>query len=224
MKRGLTYIFKSWGRFSAWALVLTVVIAAAFAVLPFVMHVPILDSEYLFPKIFLFFGSVFVTSLGVICGCRDLAGNKLLPSMPIAKALYTRAAPMFVVILSAGTSLVLLCAYFIFLGVKCAGIEQYSDTLLMGALVCGPLLFLMPLWVRVPAGGLLGMYPSVLPVVVLMLVCGSEKRRCGFDVPLPISAGIFAAVLVLGTVWAFWISAVKYKKDDVKVIAEVNNV
>lgn len=197
--------------------VVTVVIAVVIAVLPFVMHEPLGEDDYMFPKIFISVDGVFVTSMGILCGCRDFGANKLAPSMPIAKAMYTRSAPMFIVILGAGTSLVLLCAYFIFLGVIGAETVQFSDTLLMGAAVCGPLLIFMPLLARVPGGGLIGMYPSVLFVIVLMFVCGKEKKLYGFDVPLPISAGIFAAVLILGTVWAFWISAVNYRKCDAKV-------
>lgn len=225
MKRGLTYIFKSWLRFPKGLIAGTAVIAAAFMVLPFVMHEPLGEDDYMFPKIFLFMSGIFMTNMGILCGCRDLGANKLTPSMPIAKSMYTRSAPMFIVILGVGTPLVLLCAYFIFLGIIGAETVQFSDTLLMGAVVCGPLLIFMPLLARVPGGGLFGMYPSVLPVVLLMLFCGNEKKINGFGVPLPISAGIFAAVLVLGTVWAFWISAVKYKKSDVKVYAAmVNNV
>lgn len=218
--RGLKYIFNSWKRMSVFLTVFTAVLGAAFAVLPFVMHQPPGDEDYIFPKTFMFFASVFMTTMGMICGCRDLAMNKLVRSLPIAKELYTRAVPTFIVILSAGLTVVLTGAYFVFLSIIGAEAGQFSDTLIIGAVLCGSVLIFMPLFVHFAGGGLLGIYPPIMAVTGVMLFCGKEVQQNGFGIPLPVSAAVFAAVMILGSEWAFWISAVKFRRTDVKI----NNV
>lgn len=218
MKRGLKYVFKSWRRLgSGWFAALCAVFAAVMGVLPFIMHEPMGDEDYMFPKAFLFFSGLFVTCMGVICGCRDLALNKLTRSMPIAKELYTRSAPLFVLICDVGVSAVLMCAYFIFLTMIGAETAQFSDTLMSGAIICLPQLIFMPLCMNKPAGGLLAMYPSVIPYIVISLIGGKRLGHEGFGMPLPIAAAVFAGAVLLGTVCAFWISAVSYKRSEVKV-------
>lgn len=217
MTRGLKYIFKSWWRFGSGGLTIgSVTIAAVMGVLPFIMHKPIGDEEYMFPNIFLFFAGVFVTCTGVIGGCRDLAFNKLARLFPIARELYTRSAPVFILICGVGVPAALMCAYFIFLTIIGAEAAQFSDTLIVGAIMCGALLIFMPLCVNKPAGGLLGMYPSVLPITAVMLLSGKETKMNGFGVPLPISAAVFAGAVMIGAIFAFWISAVNFGKSEVK--------
>lgn len=218
VKRGLKYIFKSWRRFgSGWFAVFCLALAAVMGALPFIMHEPMGDEDYMFPKAFLFFAGLFVTCMGVVCGCRDLALNKLTRSTPIAKELYTRSAPMFVLICDVGVSLVMMCAYFIFLTIIGAEAAQFSDTLMSGAIICLPQLIFMPLCMSKPAGGLWAMYPSILPFIAVMLIGGNKFKLNGFGVPLPIAAAVFAGAVILGAVLVFWISAVSYKKSEVKV-------
>lgn len=223
--RGLKYCFSSWARLPKLLIVITYVLSLGAEVLPFAVHEPLGDNEYLAPKIFVFFGAVFFACMFAIGGCRDLSMNKLVRSMPIAKELYTRSVPIFMVF-DVVIQTVIMLGYFLFLYLKGAEATQYSDTLIMGAIVLGSMMIFLPLFAAKPAGGLVALYPTMIPILLVMLFCGKERKLWGFGVPLTIAAAVYAGVLVIGIVWAFWISAVLFKKRNVTVynaLAETGN-
>lgn len=217
--RGLKLLFKSWYKMPVffWAVV---VFSAAGGTLPFFAHEVLGNEEYLFPKMFLFFPMILLTEIGLICGCRDIGGNRLMRSVPIAKELYTKAVPTFITTLIVGISAVMLTAYFIFLGIIGAEQGQFSDTLICGTIFCLPTLIISPLVVRIPGGGVLAVYAVFLPAIIVVLIGGDKVQASGFGIPLWAAAAIFAAAVIVGVGFAFWISAVRFKKSNVKIVQQ----
>lgn len=213
---GFSFIKETFLRTPKWATVFVLLFSLVSAVLPYAAHEHIGSEDYLFPKIFVFFPSMFLTEMTIIFLIRDFAGNKFVRSMPIAKQVYTRSLPSLIVVLTLGLSTVLMGCYFVFL--KCIGAEvgQFSDTLLLGTVVCGSLLFFAPVFTQSPAGGVIMIYLASLPLVAAIFLMDGLQKSFGFGVPLHISIIIFLLAAVLGTMWAFFYSSQRYKKKDGK--------
>lgn len=209
--RGLRFMLNSWKRMPKGLTIFVGVLTLAAEVLPFVFHEPLGEEDYMFPKIFLFFGMVIFVCMFAIASGGEMSMNKFVRSMPMAKELYTRSAPMFIV-MSVGVQTIIMGAYFVFLGIKGAEATQFSDTLILGAVVCGSMMLFMPVTFPVPMGGLLGMYAVFAPMGITLFMLKKDVKLYGFNAPLPLAIGIFAAALILGTVWAFKISEARFRK------------
>ena len=200
-----------------------IVISLAFAVLPFVFHEETSAEDYLFPKIFIFMPALFMVEMGLICGCRDIAANKLVRSFPIAKELYTKSVPVFVMILTLGVSAVTVTAYFIFLGITGAGAAQFADTLIIGALVITPELIVSGFLANIPGGGVLGVYVMALPIVLIATIGGNTVMRTGFGVSVLTAVLIFAVSVAVSAVLMFVIARWRYQKSNIKINNMVMN-
>lgn len=220
--KGLKFLFGSWKKmpFFFW---FGIVISVIFAVLPFFFHEETSAEEYMFPKMFIFFPALFITEMGVICGCRDIAANKLVRSFPIAKELYTRSVPTFILLLTLGVSAVTVTAYFIFLGIIGAEEKQFADTLLFGAMMIAPILVTSGFLTNIPGGGVFFVYIATLPIVLISTIGGDTVMRMGFGVPLPAAALIFAAAILVSAVLMFVIANRRYIKSNVKINNAVLN-
>lgn len=199
-----------------------IIFSIAVAVIPFIFHNETAADDYMMPKIFIFFPAFFMTEIGLICGCRDIAANKLVRSFPIAKALYTKSVPIFVMILMLGVSAVCVAAYFIFLGIIGAEAAQFADTLLTGAMIIAPELIVSELLANIPGGGVFTVYAAALPIVLVATIGGDTVMRAGFGVPLPAAALISAAAIAVSAVLMFVIANWRYKKSNVKINTIVN--
>lgn len=204
-------MLNSWKRMPKSLTIFVGVLTLAAEVLPFVFHEPLGEEDYMFPKIFLFFGMVIFVCMFAIASGGEMSMNKFVRSMPMAKELYTRSAPMFIV-MSVGVQTIIMGAYFVFLGIKGAEATQFSDTLILGAVVCGSMMLFMPVTFPVPMGGLLGMYAVFAPIGITLFMLKKDVKLYGFNAPLPLAIGIFAAALILGAVWAFKISEARFRK------------
>lgn len=209
-------MMTSWRRIPKLLFVFIILLTLGSVILPFAFHEPLGENDYMFPKVFLFFGVVVFVCLFSITSSGDFTMNKFVRSMPIAKEMYTRSVPMFLLICM-GAQVVIMLAYFLFLGIIGAEVTQYSDTLILGAIVCGSTLAFMPFAFSVSMGGLLGMYAVFAPIVITLVMLKKDVKLYGFNAPLPLAIGIFAAALILGTIWAFWISKVRFKRSKVRV-------
>lgn len=214
-----SFMMNSWRRVPKFLFVITILLTLGSIILPFVFHEPLGENDYMFPKVFIFFGVVTFICLFSIATSGDFTMNKFVRSMPIAKEMYTRSVPMFLLICM-GAQVVIMLAYFLFLGIIGAETTQYSDTLVLGAIVCGSALVFMPFAFSVQMGGLLGMYAVFAPIVITMFMLKKEVKLYGFNAPLSLAIGIFAAALILGALWAFWISRVRFKRSKVRVYSD----
>lgn len=214
--RGLKFMMTSWRRIPKLLFVFIILLTLGSVILPFAFHEPLGENDYMFPKVFLFFGVVVFVCLFSITSSGDFTMNKFVRSMPIAKEMYTRSVPMFILICM-GAQVVIMLAYFLFLGIIGAEMTQYTDTLILGAIVCGSVLVFMPFAFTVSLGGLLAMYAIFALITITLFMLKKDVKLYGFNAPLPLAIGIFAAVLILGSIWAFWISKVRFKRSKVKV-------
>ena len=214
--KGLKFLFQSWRKmtFFFW---FGIVFSLVMAVLPFIFHNETSAEEYMFPKIFIFVPAFFMAEIGLICGCRDIDANKLVRSFPIAKELYTKSVPVFVMILTLGVSAITMTAYFIFLGIVGADAAQFADTLIIGAIVTAPELIASGFLANVPGGGLLGVYVVVLPIVLIATIGGDTVMRTGFGVPVLTAVLIFAVSVAVSTVLMFVIARWRYQKSNIKI-------
>lgn len=217
--RSLKLLFKSWYNMKAFFWI-AIVLSLAGGSLPFIMHEALGSEDYMIPKMFIFFPMIMFAELGLICGCQNICANRLMRSVPIAKELYTRVVPTFIIILTVGASAVFVTAYFIFLGVIGAEEQHFSDTLVCGVIFFLPMLVLSPLAARVPGGGLMTIYAVFLPAIIVIFIGGDKLKENGFGLPLWASAAMLAGALVVGIAAAFWISAVRYKKSNVRIVQQ----
>lgn len=214
--RGLKLLFKEWVSMPA-SFWMAFVLGVGSGLLPFLMHEEYGSEDYLMPKLFIMVPLLMITEVGLISGCRSLVSNRLMRSAPIAKELYTRSMPLFATILTLGTLIIVLIAYFIFLGVKGVEICHYSDTLICAAVICLPVLMSSPLAAMIPIGGLYVMYFG-FPFWFLMVVIGGDKlQSTGFGAPLWLAAVILAASLIIGIGFMFWLCNDRFKKSNVKI-------
>ncbi len=220
--KGLRFLFDSWKKmpFLFW---FSITVSLASAVMPFIFRNEPSAEEYMFPKMFIFFPAFFMTEMGLICGCRDIAANKLVRSFPIAKELYTKSVPTFIMILTIGVSAVTVTAYFIFLGIIGADASQFADTLLIGTFIIAPELIVSILFSNIPAGGVACVYVAALPIVLISTIGGDTVMRMGFGVSLPIAAVIFAAAVIVSAALMFVIAKWRYIRSNVKINNAVIN-
>ena len=214
--KGLRFLFDSWKKmpFLFW---FSITVSLASAVMPFIFRNEPSAEEYMFPKMFIFFPTFFMTEMGLICGCRDIAANKLVRSFPIAKELYTKSVPIFIMLVTLGFSAVTVTAYFIFLGIIGADASQFADTLLIGTFIIAPELIVSILFSNIPAGGVACVYVAAPPVVRISTIGGDTVMRTGFGVPLPAAVLISAAAVAASAVLMFIIARRRYLKSNVKI-------
>ncbi len=214
--KGLRFLFDSWKKmpFLFW---FSITVSLASAVMPFIFRNEPSAEEYMFPKMFIFFPTFFMTEMGLICGCRDIAANKLVRSFPIAKELYTKSVPIFIMLVTLGFSAVTVTAYFIFLGIIGADASQFADTLLIGTFIIAPELIVSILFSNIPAGGVACVYVAAPPVVLISTIGGDTVMRTGFGVPLPAAVLISAAAVAASAVLMFIIARRRYLKSNVKI-------
>lgn len=214
--KGLKFLFDSWRKmtFFFW---FGIIASLASAVLPFLMHEYLFAEDYLFPKIFIFFPAVFMTEIGLICGCRDIVANKLVRSFPIAKELYARSVPIFVMILMLGVSAIAVAAYFIFLGIIGAEAAQFADTLIIGAVIIAPQFIAWSFAANIPGGGMFCFYVTALPIVLISIIGGDTIMRGGFGVSVQTAAVIFAISIAVSAAMMFIIANWWYKKSNIKI-------
>ncbi len=194
-----------------------IVFSLVFAVLPFFFNEEFSTEDYMFPKMFIFFPSFFMTEIGLICGCRDIAANKLVRSFPIARELYTKSVPIYITLLTLGVSAISVTAYFIFLGIIGAEAAQFADTLIIGAIFIASELIASGFFAYIPGGGVIGVYVVALPLVLISTIGGNTLMRKGFGVPISTAAVIFTAAVTVSIVLMFIIARWRYQKSNIKI-------
>lgn len=212
------FLMQTFARIPKWVMALLLLFTAASALLPYLAHEHIGNEDYLFPKVFLFFPAMLLIEIMMILFIGNFTANKFVRSMPIARQLYTRTLPAFLTFFSLGLPIVLTGAYFVFLTNIHVRIGQFSDTLIIAAIICGSMLFLAPVLSDNPAGGVIMIYTSSIPVVVVLVFADSMTKRFGFNIPMYLSVIIFISVAVLGTAWGFYYCSRRYRKNDGKFI------
>ncbi|MCM1166780.1 MAG: hypothetical protein NC401_12310, partial [Ruminococcus sp.] len=130
--------------------------------------------------------------------------------------LYTRAVPAFVLIVTLGVSAVVMCAYFIFLGIIGAAAVEFADTLIIGAVVNFLLIATAAFVTTTPGGGIVMVYAVIAPLTVLSVAGGDTVIRNGFGLPLWAAALIFIAAVSAAAAVLYAVSARRYRTANVK--------
>lgn len=211
--RGLHYIFNSLKR-KRIIMLIGSTFGIAVSVFSFVFHEKLGSEDYIYPKAFLVFMVVFLAILTVINGCCDLSQNKLAPSFPIARELYTKSMPAFISAAVIVFMAVFIGAYFLFLGSIGAESVQFADTLIIAGIVCGTFLLGSPIVMRSPVNGVALLYISMIPVAAAIILAGAKSN--GFGLPIWIGAAILLGAVIAGTVWTFIFSKILYRRRSIK--------
>ena len=208
---GVKFLFEGWRKASIFQRIFSLLFAVGTALMPFLNHEKLGSDDYLFPKFFIFVPAIFLMTITIAFGFRDLSA-KLVRSFPFAKQLYTKSVPLFTIILTLGTVLPIVTAYFIFLKTIGAETVQFSDTLIIGSVICFLLLLTTPIFATAKAGVIFSYCSVFIPIVILVELFGTKYKN-GFGVPITVALLIFVGVLIFGTLWAFFISSVKFGKQ-----------
>lgn len=196
---------------------ITVILAAASAVIPFAMNEPLGNKEYLFPKTAVFYPSFALTCIVMIILSVELTSNKSVRSLPIAKELYTRSLPILLITLTYGSAAPVMGVYMIYLSALGCSAAEFSDTLTVGAVFVFLTLVVNTLMEFVLLGGLYSVYLVFLPMIGIILLFPDEIKSKGFGITLEISVGLFAVSAVVGGVFCFWWSSFKFCRSNVKI-------
>lgn len=213
--REMKFLINTLKRTPKLLLAFVIVFAVALAAAPFIFNSEIGSEDYLMAKLFIFFPPVLLTVVSTVIMSGVLNGNKLVPSMPNAKRLYTRAVPLMLIILGVGLSCVMILLYFVFLAVIGADSRQFADTLICGTVVCGCIMLYTPVAARNPSLAI-GSYLTLAPVALLVFLIGDAGQKNGFELPLPAAAAMFVGVMAVCAVWCFRISSVLFRRINVK--------
>lgn len=212
--RGLRYIFHNLRHIPISMLVVSL-LGIMVLIMPFAFHEELGSEDYIYPKLFISVTAVFFAILSISSGCRDISQNKLVASFPFAKELYTKSMPIFIVMSTLIVNLILIGAYFIFLGNLGAESAHFSDTLVCAGIISGAFLLCSPLLVRFSGGGvLMCIYIPAIPLVAVVIPTGARSN--GFGLPIWVSAGIFIGAIIVGTAWTFIINNILYHRRKVK--------
>lgn len=212
--RGIRYIFNNLKR-KRIIMIIGSVFGIAASTLPFIFHEELGSEDYIYPKAFLAFMAVFFSMMTALIGCRDLSYNRLTPSFPIAKELYTKSVPAFISVMAIAFMAVFIGAYFVFLGIIGAESVQFSDTLIISGIVCGTFLLGSPIIMNFQLGGIALLYISLIPLTDTVILKGVKST--GFGLPIWTGAAIFLGVVIAGTVWTFLMGRVLYRHRKIRI-------
>lgn len=211
---GLRYIFHNLRHIPISMLVVSL-LGIVVLIMPFAFHEELGSVDYIYPKAFISVTAVFFAILSISSGCRDISQNKLVASFPIAKELYTKSMPIFIVISTLIANLILVGAYFIFLGNLGADSTHFSDTLFCTGIISGAFLLCSPLLVRFSGSGvIMCIYIPAIPLAGTVIFTGARSE--GFGLPIWVSMGIFIGAIIVGTVWTFIINNILYRRRKIK--------
>lgn len=212
--RGLRYILHNL-RHIPLSMLIVSLIGVGVLIMPFAFHEELGSEDYIYPKVFISVTAIYFAILTILSGCRDISQNKLIPSFPFAKELYTKSVPIFIVMSTLIANLILVGAYFIFLGSLGAESPHFSDTLVCAGITCGASLLCSPLLMAFSGvGTIMYTYIHAIPLAAVVILTGA--RSDGFGLPIWAGAVIFLVASIIGVVWVFAINKVMYHHRKVK--------
>lgn len=195
--------------------------AAAFALLatlPYVASEPFGSEEYLYPKIALFLGPLAFELIVMTFLSVELNGNKAVRALPISRELFTRSLPILQIIISYVLPLALMGGYMAYLKARGCGEGEYSDTLIIGSVVCFLTLFVGKLFENISFGWLSVMYLVILPVIGAAGFLPQKLKSEGFNIPLGAAISVFALSFLLSSAFCFFVSKLNFTKSNVKIL------
>lgn len=208
--QGLKFLFRSWAKW-VWSVVITVLLCGGLTAVACIFNENIGSEDYIYPKFCLQIGVLGAIVILVICGCNDLNNNRLIRSCPIAKELYTKSLPLFIIIMTIGLTVITNGIYFIVLAANGADTAHYSDTLIFAAKNVAVTIIAFSFLSRINFGGIMGIYLFVFEVVFIF-------EQTGLGLTLPAAVLIFAAAVVISVAASFAITSLLFRKKNFKEV------
>lgn len=216
--KGLEYLFKSWFRWK-WCVIITAALFVGLLVTCCVGANELGSEDYLMSMAFLPLVPFCVLVMATTVAFVSINGCRLIRSSPIAKELYTRSVPMFIVGLTLGSMAVAVGVFFTFITVRGASAAYFSDAFIFMAIGCGVNIIGYSLLSRTMFGGIFGMYLTMFPYIGFILVLSNDIKHNGFGLPVWVSALIFAGTVIVSSVVSFVVCGIYFRKLNFKVPA-----
>ncbi|MDE6030515.1 MAG: hypothetical protein K2G32_02725, partial [Oscillospiraceae bacterium] len=215
--RGLEYLFKSWLRWK-WCVFITAAMFVGLLVVCCVGWEELGSEDYLMPMAFLPIVPYCVLVMATTVGFVSINGCRLIRSSPIAKELYTRSVPLFIIGLTLGSLVIAVGVFFVVVIAHGASAAYFSDTLIFMGIGSGINIISYSLLSRMMFGGVFGVYLT-FPYVGMILVLSEDIKRNGFGLPVWVSALIFAGALIVSSVISFIVCGIYFRKLNFKTPA-----
>ncbi|MDE7192691.1 MAG: hypothetical protein K2O14_01865 [Oscillospiraceae bacterium] len=216
--KGLEYLFKSWFR-RKWSVIITAALFVGLLVICCVGTNELSSEDYLMPMAFLPLVPYCVLVIAMSVAFISINGCRLIRSSPIAKELYTRSVPMFIIGLTLGSMAVAVGVFFTFITIWGASAAFFSDALIFMAIGCGVNIIGYSLLSRVMFGGIFGVYLTMFPYIGFILALSSDIKHNGFGLPVWASALIFAGAVIVSSAVSFIVCGVLFRKLNFKTPA-----
>ncbi len=216
--RGLEYLFKSWLR-CKWCVFITVVLFVGLLVVCCVGREELGSEDYLMSMAFLPIVPYCVLVMATTVGFVSINGCRLIRSSPIAKELYTRSVPMFIIGLTLGSLVIAVGVFFVVVMAHGGSAAYLSDALIFMAIGSGMNIIGYSLLSRMMFGGIIGVYVTMFPYVGIILMLGEDIKHNGFGLPVWVSALIFAGAVIVSSAISFIVCGIYFRKLNFKTPA-----
>ena len=221
MKSALNFLFirAFKGHPLRWALTTALAVAVLAAEIIFI--VPVGEEEFLFSKM------IFIIVLGLIPSIimlfigAEISGSRFVRAVPFAKALYTRAVPVFTGILCYGSAAVFMLLYAAGVLIIGESAVQTTEMLTLTAVT-------MPLYAII--GGILSMFrmgvlfmiyiPFLFSISMYFIPEVDKLLLNGFGLPLWAAVLIFVGGAAASAAVCCIVNSAIYKKRSFKAQAE----
>lgn len=176
------------------------------------------SEDYLMPMAFLPIVPYCVLVMATTVGFVSINGCRLIRSSPIAKELYTRSVPLFIIGLTLGSLVIAVGVFFVVVMAHGASAAFFSDTLIFMGIGSGINIISYSLLSRMMFGGVIGVYLT-FPYVGMILMLSDDIKHNGFGLPVWVSALIFAGALIVSSVISFIVCGIYFRKLNFKMPA-----
>ncbi len=212
--RLLLYCLSKWKI----AVIIAYVCVIAAVVLECVFHVPVGKEDYFISKTVLVMTCQLVVVISVPVVSSSITSTRAVRSFPMARELYTKGLTLFTAVMCAGTALVGVGAYAVFMlvtGAEGAG-SAISDTFILAAVCVSPEIILLPVLMQTNYGFIAGMYLAMPDMWLLAIIASFITEDNGFGLPAWAGIAIFAGAVALSVAIGYMLSATTYKRLNFK--------
>ncbi len=183
-----------------------------------VFHVPVGKEDYFISKTVLIMACQLVVVISVPIVSASITSSRAVKSFPMASELYTKGLTLFSAVICAGTALVGVGAYSVFMlitGAEGAG-SAISDTFILAAVCVSPEIILLPVLMQTNYGFIAGMYLAMPDMWLLAIVASFITEDNGFGLPAWAGIAIFAGSVAVSMAVGYVLSVTTYKRLNFK--------
>lgn len=217
----MKFLFKrAFGRFSVRQVIPALIVVGLFTALC-VFHEEAGSSDYLFAKTCTSMGVAFAGLFCAIFVNADIAGNRCMRSSAIAHRLYTFDLPVFFGIISIGGTMLVNCAYTIFIIATGRDLSNLADMLICTCISVAMVVIISVFCGLIRYGTIIAIY-CWGPLAMMPFIFPQTIREYGFGLSLAAAVVIYLVCCAASVAAAMIIAKVMYKKLDFKPFADSN--